>query len=293
MMFWKTRDLALDADPARRFLPWLVAMIVYLASLALAGMMSLSAAVDRWDRGLTGTLTVQIPAPATGTADDAVARALAALKATPGVESARVLGTDEISALLEPWLGSGTLARELPLPRLIDVRVRAAAAPDVEGLTAVVRAAAPGAVIDDHKKSLDRLIALAHTVELVALGIVVLVTLAAVATVIFITRTGLAIHAGGIELLHLIGAADGYVARQFQGQALELALKGGVIGCVLTAATVFLLGRAAAALGTGILPDFTLSPAQWGALAAVPLGVAVIGMVTARMTVMAALRALP
>ena len=117
--------------------------------------------------------------------------------------------------------------------------------------------------------------------------------LAAIATVVFITRTGLAIHAGGIELLHLIGAADGYVARQFQGQALELALKGGALGFVLTAATVFLLGRAADALGAGILPDFSLSLVQWAALATVPLGVAVIGVLTARVTVMAALRELP
>jgi cell division transport system permease protein len=292
-MFAQTCDLALHGDPARRFLPWLLAMIVYLAALALAGMMAVSAAVDRWDRGLTGTLTIQIPAPADGSRDVGVANALAALKATPGVESARALTDREIAGLLEPWLGAAALAGELPLPRLIDVRVRADAAPDIEGLTALVRAAAPGAEVDDHKKSLDRLVALAHAVELVAIGIVVLVALAAIATVVFITRTGLAIHAGGIELLHLIGAADGYVARQFQGQALELALKGGVLGFVLTAATVFLLGRTADALGAGILPDLTLSPLQWAALAAVPLGIAVIGVLTARVTVMAALRELP
>jgi cell division transport system permease protein len=156
-----------------------------------------------------------------------------------------------------------------------------------------VRNAAPGAVVDDHKKALDGLIALAHTVELVALSIVVLVALAAIATVVFITRTGLAIHAGSIELLHLIGDADGYVARQFQGQALELALRGGVIGLVLTAVTVLVIGRVAGALGSGMLPDLSLMPAQWAALAAVPFGVAVIGMATARVTVMRALRALP
>lgn len=292
-MFAQTRDLALDGDPARRFLPWLLAMIVYLAALALAGMMTVSAAVERWDRGLTGTLTIQIPAAAEGARDTGVANALAALKATPGIESARRLSNAEIATLLEPWLGRAALPGDLPLPSLIDVRLRAEAAPDIEGLSALIRAAAPGAEIDDHKKSLDHLVALAHAVELVAIGIVVLVALAAIATVVFITRTGLAIHAGGIELLHLIGAADGYVARQFQGQALELALKGGALGFVLTAVTVFLLGRAADALGAGILPDFSLSLVQWAALAAVPLGIAVIGVLTARVTVMAALRELP
>ncbi len=292
-MLWRARDLALDSDPARRFLPWLLAMIVFLAGIALASMMSLSAAVDRWDTGLTGTLTVQLPAPAKGAGNRDVDAAIAALKRTPGVVRAHALDTKEITTLLEPWLGTGALIDDLPLPRLIDVRIRADAKPDIEGLTALVRAAVPGAVIDDHKKSLDRLITLARTAELVAGAIVVLVVLAAIATVIFITRTGLAMHAGGIELLHLIGAADSYVARQFQGQALELALRGGAIGLVLTALTVFGLGRAASALGSGLLPDLSLGPVQWAALAGVPVAVALIGMITARITVLRALKALP
>jgi len=292
-MLWRARDLALDADPARRFLPWLLAMIVYLAGIALAGMMSLSSAVERWDTGLSGTLTVQLPAVARDAGDRNVDAAIAALKRAPGVVRAHALDTAETAALLEPWLGKGTLAEDLPLPRLIDIRIRPDAKPDIEGLTALVQAAVPGALIDDHKKSLDRLITLARTAELVAGAIVLLVVLAAIATVVFITRTGLAMHAGGIELLHLIGAADSYVARQFQGQALELALRGGIIGLALTALTVFGLGRAAAALGSGLLPDLSLGPAQWAGLAGVPIAVALIGMVTARITVLRALKALP
>lgn len=292
------RDLALHRDPARRFLPWLIAMIVYLAGLALAGMMSLSAAVERWDTGLSGTLTVQIPSGDTRAATDkAVTAAVTALERAPGVLSARPLSVAETAALLEPWLGPevapGTITDTLPLPRLIDVRIRTDAAPDIKGLTALVQSAAPGAVVDDHRQSLDRLIRLARSVELVALAIVVLVALAAIATVIFITRTGLAIHASNIELLHLIGATDGYVARQFQGQALDLALKGGAIGFVLIAATIYLVGSVAGALGSGILPDLTLALSQWAALAAVPLGVALIGMITAHVTVVHALKALP
>jgi cell division transport system permease protein len=292
-MLWRTRDLALHTDPARRFLPWLLAMIVFLAGIALAGMMSLSAALDRWDSGLSGTLTVQLPAPAKGKGERDMNAAIAALKSAPGVIRARALDAREAATLLEPWLGSGALIDDLPLPRLIDVRIRADAKPDIEGLTALVRAAVPGAIIDDHKKSLDRLITLARTAELVAGAILLLVVIAAIATVIFITRTGLAMHAGGIELLHLIGAADSYVARQFQGQALELALRGGAIGLALTALTVFGLGRAAAPLGSGLLPDLSLSPAQWAALAGVPVAVALIGMITARITVLRALKALP
>lgn len=296
-MFGTHRDLALDTDPARRFLPWLLAMIVFLAGIALAGMMSLAAAVERWDSGLQGTVTVQVPAPARGESAAVVQKridtVLDRLRATPGVASARALDLDETIKLLEPWLGSGEILRDLPLPRLIDVRVRAEAGPDMAGLAGVLAEAAPGTTVDDHRRSLGHLVALARAVELVALVIVALVAVAAVATVIFITRTGLAMHAETIELLHLIGAVDSYVARQFQGQALGVALKGGIIGLALTAATVALIQHFARTLGGGLLPSLDLSPAQWAALGAVPLAFALIAVVTARVTVMRALRQLP
>ncbi|MDX1486098.1 MAG: hypothetical protein R3229_16625 [Alphaproteobacteria bacterium] len=292
-MFWRRRDLALDADPVRHFLPWLMAMIVYLGGLSLAGMMSLSAAVERWDSGLQGTVTVQVPAARTRAPDGAVDKALAILRKTEGVVSARPIGGAETAALLEPWLGRDALGAGLPLPRLIDVRVETDPGPDLGALATALDGAVPGTVLDDHRKTLDRLIALVRSVELVALAIVLLVAIAAVATVVFITRTGLAIHGETIELLHLMGAMDGYVARQFQGQALELGLKGGTIGLVLTAATVLALGHFAGAVGAGLLPQLDFGPEQWLALAAVPVGVTVIAMITAHFTVIGALKRLP
>ena len=55
-------DLPLNRDGSVRFLPWIVALMVYLASLALAGTLVVRDVVTRWDRGLTGTLTVELPA---------------------------------------------------------------------------------------------------------------------------------------------------------------------------------------------------------------------------------------
>ena len=103
-MFRPRFDLPLEQDAAKRFLPWLIALIVYLAALALAGLMVLSTAASGWDRGLTGTLTVQIPPAATkdGAADSnsgpkapvdkaRVDKALEVLRATPGVAQAKAL----------------------------------------------------------------------------------------------------------------------------------------------------------------------------------------------------------
>ena len=73
--------------------------------------------------------------------------------------------------------------------------------------------AAPGAVLDDHQQWLDRLCVLALSVEAAGLAIVAMVSAASVLTVIFTTRAGLAVHRDVIELLHMMGARDNYIAR--------------------------------------------------------------------------------
>ncbi|MCZ6743767.1 MAG: cell division protein, partial [Alphaproteobacteria bacterium] len=298
-MFRPRSDLPLEHDAANRFLPWLIVLIVYLAALALAGLMVLSTAASGWGRGLTGTLTVQIPPAASTASKDSVAdsnsspkarvdKALEVLRATPGVAQAKALSREELLALLEPWLGSGQFTEELSLPALIDVKLKAHSGVSLEGLAATLDAAVPGATIDDHKRWFGRLILLVRSVELIAGGIVLLVSLAAIATVIFVTRTGLAIHHDVIELLHVMGAHDAYIARQFQFQALDMGVRGGAIGFALAASTLLALGYLSARIEAMLLPSLELNASQWLALSALPFVVALISMITARVTVLRA-----
>ncbi|HUZ71789.1 MAG TPA: hypothetical protein VMU87_02280, partial [Stellaceae bacterium] len=120
----------------------------------------------------------------------------------------------------------------------------------------------------------------------------------AVLSVSFATRTGLAVHHDVIELLHLMGARDGYVARQFERPALRLALIGGAAGLVLAAAALLALQHAtgaAAFLGDTVtlLPALHLRGWNWAVLAALPLAAGIVAMATARLTVLATLRRLP
>ncbi len=289
-------DLPLEKDGSGRFLPWLIALMVYLACLSLAGSITLSDASERWRAGLTGTLTVQIAAPeGSGESEDAlaVAAALDVLRATPGIESARRMPRDEVVALIEPWLGRGNVAGDLPVPTLIDVTLIPNRDVDTFGLAIQLERAAPGARLDDHKVWIGRLARLSATVGAIATAIVALIAAAAAATVVFATRTGLAVHQSVIEVLHIIGARDSYIARQFQGHAMSLALRGGILGLFLAGLTLGLLGGLAGQLEGPLLPQLTLTPELWGGLAALPLGASVIATVTARLTVLQALRRMP
>jgi len=114
----RSRDLPLDQDGSARFLPWLVALMVYLAALTIAGGAALHDAVQTWDAGLAGTLTVELPRGANGAAvpQDRVDATLKLLGQIPGVAQATRLDGPAETRLLAPWLGQDVDVSALPLP---------------------------------------------------------------------------------------------------------------------------------------------------------------------------------
>ncbi|MDA1324741.1 MAG: cell division protein [Proteobacteria bacterium] len=293
--------LPLSRDASSRFLPWLIAFMVWLATLALAAVMVLSAAGEQWRRGLTGSMTVQIvPIGSAGpqSMQRNVEKALELLRASPQVLSAAPIPADKVAALLEPWIGTAALSDslKLPIPRLIDITLAPStnrAAPDTTELGARIAAEIPGATLDDHGRWLDRLLSLARAIEIIAFAVLGLISLAAIATIVFATRTGLAIHHDVIELLHLMGAQDDYVARQFQMNALWLGLKGGATGVGIAMATLLVLGSIAGKIEACLLPPITMAPLQWTTLLSVGVATVVICLITARITVLRAIGRMP
>ncbi|MGE5537475.1 MAG: cell division protein FtsX [Gemmatimonas sp.] len=292
----RPQPLPFAADPGRRFVPWLIALVVFLAALALAGLMVFADTAVRWDRGLVGTLTVQVPdtgsADARGRAQQQrrVAAVVKALQGTQGVESVRALETRETAALLEPWLGAGDFVASLPLPTIVDVRLQAGARINVAGLTEMLASEVPGTTVDDHRRWTDRLVTILRAIEALAAAVVALVILAAVGMIVFATRSALAVHAETIELLHIMGATDGVIASSFARQALLLGLKGGLIGLGAAIAAGGGIAAAFARLPAGLLPKVALSPVEGVVLVLVPVAVASIAALTARRTVLSALK---
>jgi len=299
---WRlSRDLPLDRDETSRFLPWIVAFIVFLAALALAAVLVVDEAVSSWNRGLSSAVSIQVPPPAT--ADPAaalrrVAAVLQAVRATPGVSGADMVPEQKVRSLLEPWLGGAGGIDALPLPALIDVRLDDPNAVDLPALTSQLQAIAPEISVDSHRLWLDELIGRVRWAQLVAIGVVLLNALAAVGTVIFATRTGLMVHQRIIEVLHLMGATDRYIARQFAMQALRLGLRGGLIGIVPALLALVVVTRvggewAGGDFGGWLGPEIALRPWQWALLLLVPLTTAGIAVFTAWRTVMRMLERLP
>jgi cell division transport system permease protein len=279
--------LRLRQARTRLHLDWIVAAMAFLAALAFAGALTVTDQATRWRTGLAGNLTVEISS--SGTAAD-LSAALAVLRATPGVARAEPLTRDQVSKLLAPWLGSSALVETLPVPQLIDIALLPGASIDTPALAERLAEAAPGTMIDDHGRWLGQLLRLATMASLAALVIVAVVALSAVIAVTITTRAGLALHHEAIDLLHLIGAEDRYIAREFAREALLLGMRGSLIGVALAIAALYILIALAPTLESILIPSLTPRPGSVATLALVALGAAGLCGFTAWATVMNELR---
>jgi cell division transport system permease protein len=284
-------DLPLDRDGHSLFLPWLIALMVFLAVLAVAGILILSSITTRWNQGVTGTLTVQISSAEVASEDDPRLQAvLDVLASTKTIYRYEVISDERVLKLLKPWLGEVTNFNDLPIPRLIDVELHSGAQLDTNKLVSQINKIAPGSSVDDHQVWLERMVNLIETVQILAILVLLCIGLATVGTVVFTTQMGLAVHHEAIDVLHLIGAQDAYIAGQFAGRALALGLTGGLLGLVLGIIALMGIGSLMGRMDGYFVPDLQLVAYHWLIMGLLPVGVAVIAMITARMTVLRSLR---
>jgi cell division transport system permease protein len=277
--FGRGSELALERDRERRWIAAVVAALAFLATLALGLALALSGTALRWQMSFAGTLTLELPA---GADPDP---ALVVLRADRAIASAVALPRAAAEALLAPWLGAENL-QDLPIPLLVDIRTVPGAALDLPALALKLEAAVPGAALDDHGRWLAGFLALARAASLVAAIVLGAVALAAASCVAFATRAGLAMHREAVDLLHLVGAPDGYIAVQFARAAMRLAFAGAAIGALGAAGVLLLAYSIAGASGNLAFPLPALRPGDWLLLASVPLAATLVAAAAAYGTVM-------
>ena len=207
-----------------------VAIMTFLASITTGGVILIGNAASEWQSDVAREVTIQVtPAPGRDV-DAAVETAAAAARAFPGIGGVRPYSKEESAKLLEPWLGNGLSLAALPVPRLIVVKIASGAAPDIPQLRRILAEQVPGATLDDHRGWIDRMRAMAGTAVATGVGILLLMIAATVLSVTFATRAAMATNKPVIEVLHFVGAQNGFIAGHFQHHFLLFGLQGGAIG---------------------------------------------------------------
>jgi cell division transport system permease protein len=306
-------DIPLSRDDSGRFLPWIIALMVYLAALTLAGALTLRHSLLASYRMENESFSVHIPADG----NDRETRAQAALKllrGLNGVEEANAESAEHLREMVRPWLGQGDIVATLPLPIVITVRLAAGYQLDEAFILRNLRQIAPaphssaglsagpsdrasdqlsGIEIDDHQLWLEAFTRLLHRIQNLMLFVVLLTFAASAAIVTFACRTSLKLHQASVQLLHRLGAVDSYIVRQFQSHAGLIALKGAFIGSGCAAGSFLSLQALASRLQGGLTPSFALTWMHGLVFLGLPFLMALLARATARLSVLSSLGEMP
>ncbi|MGD9544772.1 MAG: cell division protein FtsX [Methylocystis sp.] len=248
MRFWSsTRLLASDVDedaeeiPAQsalvpadsvagRSLVIVIAIMTFLAALAANVAILVADASVEWRSDIAREATVQVRPVAGRNIETDVKDAAEAMRRSPGVVEARIYAKSESEALLTPWLGAGLDLSELPTPRMIVLKLDAENRADLDSLRAELERAVPSAVLDDHHVFIQRLGDMARAAVAIAALIFILILAAMAVAIASATRAAVATNREIVEVLHIVGAADAFIAREFQRRFMALGFRGALIG---------------------------------------------------------------
>jgi cell division transport system permease protein len=285
---------------AGRSLVVVIAIMTFLASLAAGAAHLVSRAAGDWTSSISSELSIEVRALPGRDIEADVAAAAEAARATRGIAAVKVFSRAESEALLRPWIGGGLDIADLPIPRMITLTRAPGEAPDLVGLRQKLAAIGPSISFDDHSAFISRLSTMAGALIVVAVGIVALVLAASALAVGFATRSAVALNHEVVEVLHLVGADDAFVAREFQRRFLALGIEGGAIGALAAAACFFLAGiistrfasTAAADQMEAVFGSFRFGSHGYALIAAVAIAVAYSTAIVSRLTVRSRLRAM-
>src|SRR6516162_5858128 len=299
---WTQEDLALTSAPpgapgpivpgdsiAGRSLTAVVAIMTFLAAMATGAAMLVADAASDWQSEVAREVTIQVR-PVAGRDLEADVNAAAAIaRATAGVADIRVFSRQESAALVEPWLGSALTLGDLPIPRIVVVKLPPGAIPDFANLRKALAAQVPAASLDDHRGWIDRMRTMAETAVATGMVVLALVIAVTVLSVTFATRGVMATNRSTIEVLHYVGATDGFIAKQFQRHFLALGVNGGggamVLFGLLQAADAWLIGTPGGDEATALFGTLAIGPSGYIAMFVVILLMALVTALASRRTV--------
>jgi cell division transport system permease protein len=294
------RDTPLLAEGsiAGRSLVIVVAIMTFLAAMTAGTVELIASASSSWRADIAREVTIQVRPRQGREIERDVERAAALARQTPGVGSVRVGSRQDAERLLQPWLGSGLDLGELPVPRLIELTI--SGRPDFGQLRRQLQEQAPSATLDDHRLWVARLGAMASATVAAGVVLLLLVLVATGLAIAFATRGAMAGNRNIIEVLNLVGASDGFIAREFQRHFLRLGLRGGLIGglgaMIVFWAAGFMSRRWQATPGgeqmEALFGTFALGFRGYAAVVVIALVIAATTAVVSRVTVYRNLRGL-
>ena len=268
---------------------FVISALCFLAALAALTGHGTYKAATAWRAQIDGDLTIVLRS-----ADLAMATQVTeAFNQLSTVIDSDILSREEVERLIEPSLGAGGIPEGLPVPIIITVQADTLAGSPIPAMREIIESRNLDADIAnnaEYAETVGRSLALLRHV---AIAIVLLLSSTAIAVIASATNAALLARREIVEVLHLSGAADRYIAKLFARRFWLLALKAGLAGSLaalmVTALLVF-SGSSAEGVEAQLLPRLTLGFWDVAILLACPVVAGLAARLAARLTVMSSLK---
>ena len=272
-------------------MPWVIAIMLFLTLLVAAAGLTLAEAARQGGQDLARHVTVQIIEADPAQRAEQRAAVTRTLRKLDSIAEVKPVPDAQVRALLEPWLGTGVIDADVPVPALVDVRFGSVpAAETLTRLQSTLRSVAPNIRVDSHSSWMAPFFELMRALLWLAAAMFLLLLVATSAVVILAVRSTLNTHRETIEIMHMMGGTDVQAARLFQRRVALDALLGGIVGFIVAAVVIMTVGDRFAAVEPGLLSGAHFPYYGWAILAFIPLAVMALAMLMARMTVISALK---
>ncbi len=293
-------DIPLNKDTGSGFLILLIAFMTFLSILALSIGLIVNQVTERWITGLTGKVTIEIPAEApdgtlmnTSQTSRVAEKIVDKLKNQNGIKTIRALEKTEIVDLISPWLGTNMEYADLPLPGLIEITIDDTSETVIAELEETAKTVHDNIKINNHRKWLTDFLNFTLGIKIFTFLIIFTIFAITALCVGGAVRSRMAIHKDELKLLHLMGASDNYIMRQFQRHTFWLALKGVFSGFALGYGFYALIIFVSKNLNFAFMPDYEISVIQNILIAFMPVIICAIAVYASKKTTFRELSRMP
>lgn len=216
-----------------------ISIMCFFACLTAGAWYMMNQSADAWLKDIASEVTVQVE-PRKGTETAQVANDVAGfLRKETGIVSVKILPDEQSRTLLEPWLGTSSALKSLPVPLLIAIELDRSTPPDLTQVNQRLSQSFKGVSLDDHRQWQRQIRTVTRSFALGGLAVLALVAAATMAIIVSATKSSMASNREIVEVLHFVGATDRFIAREFEKHFLRLGIRAGLLGAI-TAMAVFL-----------------------------------------------------
>lgn len=288
----RKNEIPTDDEETSVFMYVLSSIYMYLFVIVLAMVMAINTMVSNWEKDILGAITVQV-APIEDEnkkididkTQEQLNKVLQFMENVSGVKSVNVIDNKTVEKLMTPWLGNKVDISSLPIPQLLDVQLDENAEINYDEITRGLHKVASNASIDNHRLWLNRLLKFAGSLKTLALSVLLMVMGICAFSIYYSSRTSLGININSIEILHIIGAQDKYIAKQYARSYAKIGFFSGVIGLIFAVPSIILVSKYGISTGSGLINGAGLSSFHWIVIMITPLFSLFYAMVTAYYTV--------